>query len=164
MRSITTSSGDTVLVSDTDYKKVSGMCWATLKSKHHKLKYARRTFPNKKHVFMHRFILGIKNPRVIVDHKNRRGLDNRRCNLRVGSMSENLYNSKLRSNNKSGYKGVSWSKWHKAWMVKIRSKNKYIFLGYFHDKVNGAKRYDREARRLFGRFALTNAMIQKGRR
>jgi HNH endonuclease len=153
---ITTSTGDTVTVSDTDFKLVSSLNWSTLRSKNHALKYARRTFPGKRHVFMHRYILGIKDTAVVVDHKNRDGLDNRRCNLRVGSRSQNLYNSKLRSNNRSGYKGVSWNKWHKAWMVKIRAENKYVFLGYFSDKVTGAKRYDAEAKKLFGKFARLN--------
>lgn len=159
MKQLLTTSGDKVMVSDKDFKKVSSYRWSTLKSKNHSLLYARRTFCNgvsRKHVFLHRFILGITDPKVKVDHRDRNGLNCTRKNLRTCTHSQNLYNSKLRVNNTSGFKGVSWNKWHKAWMVKIRSQNNYVFLGYFGSRVTGAKVYDRAARKLFGRFARTN--------
>jgi hypothetical protein len=43
----------------------------------------------------------------VVDHINRNSLDNRRCNLRYISHSENLANSDVRSDSTTGFKGVS---------------------------------------------------------
>ncbi|GAH20073.1 unnamed protein product, partial [marine sediment metagenome] len=43
-----------------------------------------------------------------IDHINRDGLDNRKCNLRPCTNSQNQKNSKLRKDNKSGLRGVRW--------------------------------------------------------
>ena len=51
---------------------------------------------NKKEVRMHRYILQITDPQMVVDHINRDRLDNRRENLRPYTLIENANN---RSNN-----------------------------------------------------------------
>lgn len=43
--------------------------------------------------------------------------------------------------NKSGYKGVSWSKQHNKFEVRIRYLNKKLHLGLFEDPIEGAKAY-----------------------
>jgi hypothetical protein len=43
-----------------------------------------------------------------IDHINGDRVDNRFCNLREATASENRWNSRKRVNNTSGYKGVSW--------------------------------------------------------
>ena len=54
---------------------------------------------------LHRFLL---NPKAgdIIDHINQNKLDNRKTNLRIATLSENAYNSKLPAHNTSGVKGV----------------------------------------------------------
>lgn len=54
----------------------------------------------------HRFILGLKTDVHLVDHINRIKYDNRKCNLRIATYSENNHNTDLQKNNKSGKKGV----------------------------------------------------------
>lgn len=55
---------------------------------------------------VHRIIMEPKNPKEIVDHINRNGLDNRKANLRIVDTSINNRNANLRSDNKTGLKGV----------------------------------------------------------
>lgn len=46
-------------------------------------------------------------PSRLIDHKNGDKSDNRIANLREATVSQNLSNGKIRSNNTSGYKGVT---------------------------------------------------------
>ena len=45
--------------------------------------------------------------------------------------------------NTSGYRGVGWHKTSKKWIAKININKKRIYLGYFSDKVEAAKAYDK---------------------
>jgi hypothetical protein len=116
---------------------------------------------------MHRVLLGMSrgNCRTNdVDHCNGNGLDNRRRNLRICTHSENACN-RGRSSGRSGYKGVSWDSWQKrkgaskAWKSYIKLDGRRRHLGYFTTAQEAADAYDREAVRLFGPFARTNASI-----
>lgn len=49
---------------------------------------------------------------------------------------------KIRINNKSGYRGVSWNARANKWVAQTRVNNEKIYLGYFTDKINAAKAYD----------------------
>ena len=89
----------------------------------------------------------------ILDHINNDAGDNRIENLRAASRSQNGYNSKLASNNKSGYKGVFWLKETKKWRAGITFNKKAIYLGCF-DNVEEAAEVVRKAREeLHGDFA-----------
>lgn len=48
----------------------------------------------------------------------------------------------LRSNNKSGYKGVSWSKRMNKWKTQIAVSRKTILLGYYIEPLEAAMAYD----------------------
>ncbi len=76
---------------------------------------------------LHNFILGV--PRV--DHLNGNGLDNRRENLRPASHAENCQNQKLRSDNTSGHRGVSWHKQRRAWQAYTNIEGRRKGLGWF---------------------------------
>jgi len=91
-------------------------------------------------------------PDGIIDHINRKPLDNRRCNLRVVTKSQNSMNSKLGSNNSSGKKGVSYSIEKKKWHAYISLDGKRKFLGYFKH-LNDAIEIREEAEKvLFGEY------------
>jgi hypothetical protein len=80
-------------------------------------------------------------PPCFVDHKNNIKSDNRWCNLRPATRSQNMCNTVLRSNNSSGYKGVSLIKASGKWSSKIRVNGKHIWLGSFEDKESAAEAY-----------------------
>ncbi len=70
---------------------------------------------------------------VVIDHINGDKKDNRICNLRSCTQSENLLNQSIRVNNSSGAKGVSWHKQSRSWKVTIPINRKAVCLGYFKD-------------------------------
>ena len=68
-----------------------------------------------------------------IDHINNNRLDNSILNLRAASDSENRQNSKSRTDNTSGIKGVSWYNRLNCWRVQIGLNKKIKHIGYFID-------------------------------
>lgn len=66
----------------------------------------------------HRLIMHPNNDEC-VDHINANKQDNRKSNLRICTHQENMRNSRLRFNNKSGIIGVHWSKYKNRWISSI---------------------------------------------
>jgi hypothetical protein len=87
-----------------------------------------------------------------IDHRNRDSLDDRIDNLRLATRNQQQYNQGIRSNNKSGFKGVSWvqkcQKWHASIQINGKSKN----LGYFDDPAKASEAYLKAATDLHGEF------------
>lgn len=106
-------------------------------------------------VYLHRFILDAPDD-VLVDHEDREGLNCRRSNLRFASHADNTQNQAIRSDNRSGYRGVSWSRTEQCWTVSIAANNHRKYIGRFADLVEAAKAYDAVARELHGEFARLN--------
>ena len=73
-----------------------------------------------------------------IDHSNGNKTDNRICNLRKASVSENAYNRKMNIKNTSGVKGVTWHKRAKKWQVVITFNKIHKYLGMYSD-INKAK-------------------------
>jgi hypothetical protein len=95
-------------------------------------------------------------PQESVDHINRITSDDRWSNLRSVSQRENLSNTGLRSNNKSGYKGVSFHAEKGKWGAAIKTREGKIFLGYYSDPLHAAHEYNKAAVKYFGEFAVLN--------
>lgn len=92
-------------------------------------------------------------PRRRVDHIDRDATNNRWSNLRLASTSQNAANSKLRSDNTTGFKGVYRTPY--KWTSFIKVMGKQIHLGNFDTALDAAKAYKRASRRYFGKFAHT---------
>lgn len=92
-------------------------------------------------------------PQQHTDH--RVGNSNRVSNLRPCTPSQNAANSKLRSDNTSGFKGVSKVQKCNRWRAQLNTD----YLGVFKTPQEAARRYDTEAVARFGPFALTNKML-----
>jgi hypothetical protein len=90
-----------------------------------------------------------------VDHANGNKLDNRLCNLRVATRTQNNANARTRKHSKSGIKGVRFHKLNKRWQARIRCAGKQLHLGYFDTPQMAAEAYSRAASSLFGEFART---------
>lgn len=115
----------------------------------------------KKGPLMHRVILERKLGRELdkferSDHVNGNGLDNRRSNLRVATMMQNMWNQRLSKNNTSGYKGVYLLKKDGLWRAQIMVNRKAIFLGDHIIPEDAARAYDKAAKQYHGEFARLN--------
>jgi len=88
-------------------------------------------------------------PKLDVDHINGIKDDNRWCNLRDVSRSVNQQNKKIaRSDNVSGYLGVSWHKTSNKWRARITLNKKQIYLGNFKNAHDAAECYLQKKREL----------------
>jgi len=142
------------LVDDADFELVASVGkWYANPNAH--TFYARKNFCRDNRytaVLMHKLITGWP----LVDHVNRNGLDNRRSNLRSATSSQNSMNRGLRSDNTSGYKGVSWHASSTAWRAVIWKDGLRRHLGPFSNPEAAARAYDSAAVELFGDFARLN--------
>lgn len=91
-----------------------------------------------------------------IDHINQNPSDNRICNLRECTHSQNLANVGLLSNNTSGLRGVYWQKQKERWRAQIKIKQKSFHLGLFTCKYEAARAYNEKALEFFGKFAYQN--------
>ena len=77
-------------------------------------------------------------PEGVLDHINRVKDDNRICNIRQVTSSENCQNTSIYKNNTSGHRGISWRKARGKWAASIKSNNQIHHLGFF-TKLDDAK-------------------------
>lgn len=151
----------TVLIDDEDFDLVSQYSWHILLS--HGNYYASTHTRNEKGrtcTLMHRMLFAIKNGQHI-DHINNNGLDNRRSNIRLCSISENNRNRAVRKDSTLGIKGVYLSKSRsdnskKKFTAEIRHNKKKYSLGYFETKEQAALAYNEAAIKYHGEFARLN--------
>lgn len=87
-----------------------------------------------------------------IDHKDRNTLNLTRNNLRPATHVQNLQNQSLRRTNKSGAKGVSWSKRHRKWHARITVNKKVISLGLFPDLEFARQIRQQAEKKYFGEF------------
>lgn len=74
---------------------------------------------------------------LVVDHKSRNCLDNRKSNLRLATKQQNSMNSRKQALTHSKYKGVTWHKPTNKWQAKFAKK----YLGIFDTEELAAKAY-----------------------
>lgn len=113
---------------------------------------------NRKSIRMHRFVAGISDSKIEIDHIDGNGLNNQKCNLRQANRIQNNRNTKSRIGSTSKYLGVSLKRGNnnKKWVAQINFENKKHHLGYFKDEIEAAKAYDKKAKELFGEFSNLN--------
>ena len=71
-----------------------------------------------------------------LDHVNRNGLDNQRCNLRPATRSGNAYNVAPRG--VSGVVGVTWDRRRNRWSAQITVNRWHYSVGRFDTKAEAA--------------------------
>lgn len=106
-------------------------------------------------IMMHRLIMSCPED-MFVDHINGDGFDNRRENLRICTLHQNMMNRRKNSATSSQYKGVYWCKKDGAWHSSIRFNHKLKYLGQFESEFEAALTYNKAALEYFGEFANIN--------
>lgn len=142
---------DSALVDDEDYERVSRFRWFLSRGGNGINKYAVTYFGNES-LRMHHLILR-HSKKLLTDHINGYGLDNRKKNLRAVTCQQNNWNRGLRSDNKSGIPGCYWESQKKRWRVLIKRGGRKFHGGFFVSKTEAAKSSRKLRKDLFGDFA-----------
>ena len=146
--------GNSFIFDREDYQMLSGRyCYVTSNGNGYGYAMSREVDGSQKQVS--RLLLNLSNGDY-VDHINGNHLDNRRCNLRIATVSENSQNARIRYDNSTGFKGVSYNKRRSKYRSYINNAGRQLHIGYFDNPEDAARAYDTAARFLYGEFACVN--------
>ena len=165
MKEIKLTQGKVAIVDDEDYEHLRQFKWYPLRAGGtiYVRRYCGRVNGKQKQLLMHREIMDTPEGES-TDHINHNGLDNRKENLRICTVSENMCNRGAQSNNTTGYKGVfKYSvtyngKTYSYMTAAIRHNSKLMGLGYFKTAEEAAKAYNKAALKYHGEFAKLNIL------
>jgi hypothetical protein len=88
-------------------------------------------------------------PQDEIDHINGDRLDNRMCNLRVASRSDQMKNLGRQARNKTGFLGIWWDEARQNYQAYIRANGRKISLGRFAT-LDAARQARLDAEERFG--------------
>jgi hypothetical protein len=150
-----TNSDQPAFVDEEDYERCRTLRWFRESHENEKYRYIRSV---KSGVRLHRFIMG-EPLGMVVDHKNHNPSDNRRENLRVATIPQNVRNANGRKKRKySRFKGVTFVPKANKWKAQIMFQRKCIYLGAFTDEEKAALAYERAAEKYFQEFAYKSPL------
>ena len=145
------------IVDEDDFERLAAFNWAAHWSSITHTFYAERWAGNGKHIKMHRFIMNAKEGEKI-DHRSHDTLDNRKENLRQAGLYGNAQNARIRSDNPSGFRGVSRTPLSHVlrWRARIHFRTLPIYVGEYSTPEQAARAYDEAAKKYHGEFAHLN--------
>jgi hypothetical protein len=94
-------------------------------------------------------------PSYFIDHINLDPSDNRFCNLREATPSQNKFNTRAMANNTTGFKNVIYRKARKWFEVKVMSKGRSYKVSNFKTAIDAAEFADLMRSELHGYFAIS---------
>jgi hypothetical protein len=157
-------------VDDADYEWLNSFNW-NLKEYKNTIYVRSAMSKNGKMVtvYMHRFIMGVDDENIQVDHKDHNTLNHQRHNLRKCTRSQNQMNKRPRGSSKFlGVSKATIKSKHKRkdgtintnpsiyWLSRIRINGKSKNLGYFKSEIEAAIAYDEAAKIHHVEFANLN--------
>jgi len=106
-------------------------------------------------VYMHRYLLGVTDSKVFVDHKDGDRFNNKRSNLRLCNNQQNCTNQKPRFGLK--YKGVSKLP-SGMYRARVAVEGKHVHIGVYATEDLAALAYNDAALWYHGEFARLNTV------
>lgn len=163
MPEITLTKGHSTIVDPEDEEWIKKRPWFAKKGKYTWYAYSNTQSVHgekRKSILMHREIFFRSNPELDrsleVDHRDGNGLNNCRKNLRAATDSKQRHNQTIRTNNTSGYIGVTWHKRVGRFQARVRLNTRRHHVGYFDDPAEAAIARDGIVRKLHGEFGTYN--------
>jgi len=155
MRTIRCSCGRDILVDDIDYERLACYSWTC-----NGRGAVYRVIATEKgsRCLNIAWVIIIVPEGLEAEHKDLNFHNNQRSNLRTATKSQNVANRGLRSDNVTGYKGVSFDVKRGKFRAAIKYLGKKKFLGYFENIHLAAAAYNEAAIRLFGEYARVNTL------
>ena len=148
---ITTKNGIEIIADADDLEKLNKYSWCISKTGYPVANI------NYKVTKMHRYILGLSDPTIIVDHKNRNPFDNRKANLRICTIADNTRNKSVSKNCKSGHIGIRKTPYGR-YNVRITCNRKEIYVGNFKTLEEAIAARKTAEQKYHGEFGSHNAV------
>lgn len=159
MKEIKLTKGLFVRVDDEDFEYLNQWKWYAQKRNAGNVAARHCLINGKKHILaMHRFILGVEDPNMFVDHIDHDILNNCRGNLRICTKAQNNCNVTSHKNTSSKYLGVTIDIRCKIkkWTAQVKHNGKIYYCGHFEKEEDAAMAYNLKAIELHGEFANPN--------
>ena len=162
MKAIPLTHGKEAFVDDEDYDYLSQWKWS-LEPRRRSCYVRRKQYglSRSTNVYLHQVVAergGLGQGPGDIDHIDGNGLNNQRTNLRAATRSQNNANQRISRRNRSGFKGVYWSRAARKWAAQIGVSGKHKYLGVFSTETEAARAYNLAALMEFGEFARLNSV------
>jgi hypothetical protein len=152
-----TNSGIEFYFDKEDYEKINNYCWCYEKS--HGV-YANG-LTDGKHITLAHLVLNRVGDSSIIDHKDRNNRNNQKENLRIATKSQNGMNSKIKSNNKTGFIGIFFNKRFNSYSAYIVIDRKRIYLLTSKDKEEAIIARLKAEKEYFGDFSPQKHLFEQ---
>jgi hypothetical protein len=161
MKEIPLTKGKVAVIDDEDYESLARHRWITqevrptYKGRVYASKFYARASCRGPALLMHRLITSAPKG-MDVDHIDGDGLNNRRCNLRICTRSQNQRNKRVA--NRNGFCGVVFKAKKKTnqYAAQITVDKKTVYVGYFDTAERAARAADSARYAIAGEFAKLN--------
>ena len=148
----------TAIVDEQDFDRVNQYKWYSIDNDGTGKRCYATCKIGKSTVYMHRMVVGAQGGES-VDHIDGNGLNNSRSNLRLVTQSQNNMNQRVREDNTSGHKGISWCPDREKYQVYINIDRKRKSLGRYKTLEEAIYVRDQAVKSHYGEYARENSSL-----
>jgi hypothetical protein len=137
------SQGLFTVIDSEDFERCNKFKWCAMRTANsfYATRKVRITPRKRASQLLSRFIMGITDREIDVDHINHNTLDNRKENLKPCSHRQNMWNLNPKRKKSSNFTGVCREKRAKPWKAYIRISGKLRNIGNFSEELEAATAY-----------------------